>query len=362
MRANTTIFPLVIGFWTASACGPSAPTVREPEQRKAASIVVPPPSEPPAPVTTVPPTPAPASSPSSIVAKVDGVEITLRQVTRGLTPAERTDIDTTTDPAGRVWLTRRAQRRALDEVIDEYVLFHEAQRKNIVVAPAEIDAVIEQVKKANGLDQKGLEAAVRRVGNTISWLRDHFTRQIAVLRLVARQFPPVTRKQLAARLRRTATIEIRLTVPPRPASLRALLDAARLLTVDDLRRQLKTTGQFTTARVSGRQRTRTYDSWHFRSVRGGEANDLAYHIWIGAPAELRKRYRELRQGLAHTKTTNLVGDAAFRAQEKGLLGYATVDYKKGLVVLVTCGTRLCPNHTALLAIAKLLVQRANRLH
>jgi hypothetical protein len=153
-----------------------------------------------------------------------------------------------------------------------------------------------------------------------------------------------------------AAVELEQTVGPRPPASRpaqALLNAAPLLTADEIRSVTSYRGLFDEKRLQDLERTAFYDSRHFQAVGQSQAFDVAMRVWrLGEAAAAQ--YERLRHDLPNTREDNVVGDRSFTTREAEIGGLVFLARVPGVVVEITCGTGQCKTPEQLLALGRLV--------
>ena len=142
-----------------------------------------------------------------------------------------------------------------------------------------------------------------------------------LLRLVVVPVPgldkAVVRTRLLEKLRPNAKVDLKLEPLPKPAPAppAVVLDAAPLLTEDDLRTTLGAAGPFTVEPLAGDPTTAEYAARHFQATGKPETSDLAFRVWMLTTDAANKKYDELRANLSGSKVVDQVGDSSFEATE-----------------------------------------------
>jgi SurA-like protein len=335
---------------------PAAPaTAKKPDAGRPPAHAVP--AEPPAPPADLPPT--------TVVARVDGTAIELRLVNRRISGEVRGRIDATSDPVQRARRLRAAQLQTLDELIEDRLLFAEAGRRRVEVSDAEVDAAVQAIIKANSLTPAQFDASLAEAGYTMPEYREEVSFQIAVQRVVNISRSPgeetaAARARLLGDLRAKASIVVDLQELPGPAPA-TVLDASRLLGEGDIQKLLGGGGPFTVKALAGEPATDSFASRHFQAAGKTERHDLAFRVWKLAPAAARDQFASLGADLPGSRVVNQVGDGSLEARSDDIMGHAFIDKAKGAVVLLTCGIDLCHTPADVLAIARLLHDRLDRL-
>ncbi len=303
---------------------------------------------------------APAGDPV-IAAVVDGVPITVARLDREIRERGTVQLDTITDPDLRAYTLATERQRILPDVIDQQLLVAAATRAKTEVAESEIDAGLTAIKTQNNLTDAQLAELLKQRGFTMDDYRRDLREQLLVQRYIVRlntgQPAELAAKQLVAKLRATAKITIALPASTPPKVIANNLDASALVVPADLE---KTLGRaFELGPLDPAQPD--FDSRHFRAIGHGEPSDFSYRVWKQAGAALEQTWKDLPARLPNVKTTKDVGDESFTANEAQLAGVGFIDRKASVVVLVICGGELCKTPAEVLALAKLVHGRLDRL-
>lgn len=139
-----------------------------------------------------------------------------------------------------------------------------------------------------------------------------------------------------------------------------LLDISWLLGTKDILRLLGSRGPYQVGRLPLPKRSSTVDTLHFKAKGKGEVHDLAFRVWKHQGPALDKRFDSIRKSLPKSRLRTAVGDRALSARSATATGYAYLDRKAGVVVLLSCGVRLCVTDALLLKVATHLHQRMTR--
>ncbi len=141
-----------------------------------------------------------------------------------------------------------------------------------------------------------------------------------------------------------------------------LLDAAVLLSADELAAVTGYAGSFNVDRLADLERSATYDSCHFRAAAKPESFDAAIRVWkLGSGAELDQRYRQLLAEVPHAESRNEVGDRSLIGRDQSILAAAVEDRARGVVVELTCGVELCKSSERTVALLRRVLERTHRL-
>lgn len=141
-----------------------------------------------------------------------------------------------------------------------------------------------------------------------------------------------------------------------------LLDAAVLLSADELAAVTGYTGTFNVDRLGDLERSASYDSCHFRATGKPESFDAAIRVWkLGSGDELEQRYRRLLAEVPHAESRNEVGDRSLIGRDQSILAAAVEDRARGVVVELTCGVELCKTSERTVVLLRRVLERTQRL-
>lgn len=136
-----------------------------------------------------------------IVAIVNNDIITLSELNEATRPyRERIDASDKSRPEKNEMI-QSLEHDILHKMIDRVLTRQEAARRNITVSDADIQAAIENFKKQNNLDQKGLEKGLEAEGITLAEYRDRIREDILQSMLINREVRSkviITREDIAA--------------------------------------------------------------------------------------------------------------------------------------------------------------------
>jgi hypothetical protein len=144
----------------------------------------------------------------------------------------------------------------------------------------------------------------------------------------------------------------------RPAPPR--LDAAVLISSDEVRTVTGYEGSFQTGRLEG-QRSEAYDTFHLRATDKPERYDVAVRIWRPGTDKLVEKYEEILKALPGSKQTDERGDRSFVVTQGEILGLGILSRDAGSVVLLTCGRGQCSKPGHLSELAKRVEKNLSRL-
>lgn len=133
------------------------------------------------------------------------------------------------------------------------------------------------------------------------------------------------------------------------------LDATRWLTLDDVETITGYSGQFEVRKLREPPTTETSDTHHLRAVNQPERFDVALRAWH-IPARAEEQYDKLLRTYPGAIARDEMLDRSFRATEGELLALGLLDRSRGLVLALTCGVGLCPNHEVVLKLAARMLE------
>jgi hypothetical protein len=139
------------------------------------------------------------------------------------------------------------------------------------------------------------------------------------------------------------------------------LDAAPLLSVEEIRGVTGYAGEFDVSKLTDLPTTEFYDSRHFKARGQPEAFDVALRVWRLGTAGAETQYRKLLGELPGATPADEVGDASLRARAADVQGLAFMLRERGLVLALSCGVRQCPEMTMLVRLAKLVESHLGEL-
>ncbi len=112
-----------------------------------------------------------------IVATVNGTPITLSQV------RQRAEILKQKDPG-----SRDLRQKALEDIIDDDIIFDELKTMGVSVGEGDVDAAIDQMSEANGVPTETLKAGLKAKGVSYRAYKDDIRSEIAKSKLVSYKF------------------------------------------------------------------------------------------------------------------------------------------------------------------------------
>ena len=130
------------------------------------------------------------------------------------------------------------------------------------------------------------------------------------------------------------------------------LIAAQLLGGEEIKTITGFDGNFESGPLNDEPSTDSYSSQHFKALGQPEVYDVALRLWRLDEAGAQKRFGELSDSLPSVVERRDVGDRSFLAVEGEIQGYAYMDGKRGLVVLITCGKGQCSKPEQLVKLAE----------
>lgn len=148
--------------------------------------------------------------------------------------------------------------------------------------------------------------------------------------------------------------------PALPGPTKAKLDAAVLLSTDEVRAVTGYEGAFTVGKLAG-ARTDTYDTHHLRAVDKPERYDVALRLWRLSSGEVARKYEEVLKALPNAKQTDELGDRSFVVAQGEILGIGMMERTASVVVLLTCGRGQCSKDKHLTELAKRVEKNLSKL-
>ena len=149
--------------------------------------------------------------------------------------------------------------------------------------------------------------------------------------------------------------------PTAPTVRPKTLDAAPLLSEDEVRGVTGYAGKFELGKLSDLPSTEFYDSRHFKAVGKPESYDVALRVWLLGTAGAEVQYRKLSTELPGATVTDEIGDASLRAKTPDVTGIAFLLRDRGAVVSVTCGVAQCPDPAMVVRLGKLVESHLSEL-
>jgi hypothetical protein len=139
------------------------------------------------------------------------------------------------------------------------------------------------------------------------------------------------------------------------------LNAAPLLSEDEVRGVTGYAGKFEVGKLTDLASTEFYDSRHFKAAGKPESFDVALRVWLLGAAGAEAQYRKLLGELPGAKAADEIGDASLRAKTGDVAGLAFLLRDRGAVVSVTCGVSQCPDPEMILRLGKLVESHLGEL-
>lgn len=128
--------------------------------------------------------------------------------------------------------------------------------------------------------------------------------------------------------------------------------AAQLLGEAEIKSITGFDGRFESGPLNDEADTDSYSSQHFKAVGQPEVFDIALRLWRLDPSGTQERFAELESSLPGVAIRNDVADRSLLATEGAIQGFAFMDGRRGIVVLITCGTGQCTEIDQLVALAR----------
>lgn len=117
--------------------------------------------------------------------------------------------------------------------------------------------------------------------------------------------------------------------------------AAQLLSEREIQKITKSETKFETGPLGDQPDSDQYSSQHFRAIGLPETHDLAIRMYTLDPGGAQKQYAELLDSLPNVDQRDELADRSMRVTENNIVGVAFLDGRRGVVVLITCGTSQC---------------------
>ncbi len=152
-----------------------------------------------------------------------------------------------------------------------------------------------------------------------------------------------------------AVAELRGGVPavrPPDPGVPSRVVAGSLLTQETVARVTGYTGNFQLSPLKDAPASQSYSSQHFQAVGQSEEYDLAIRMWTEAPTDAQRRFDNLGKTLPGAQPGKDLGSASLRTQETSILGLAFLDQNRGVVILLTCGKKLCASMDTLVQLGR----------
>ncbi len=134
------------------------------------------------------------------------------------------------------------------------------------------------------------------------------------------------------------------------------LIAAQLLGEAEIKEITGFEGSFESGPLNDEADTSTYSSQHFKALGQPEVFDVALRLWRlpneGGDSAADQRFSELKSTLPGVTDRDDVADKSLLALEGDIQGYAFLDKRRSLVVLLTCGKGQCKEQGQLIDIAR----------
>ena len=119
------------------------------------------------------------------------------------------------------------------------------------------------------------------------------------------------------------------------------LIAAQLLGEEEIKAITDFDGKLESGTHKDEADTDSYSSQQFNALGQPEVFDVAFRIWRLDGEKDQRRFSELSDTLPGVSERDDVADQSLLAIEGDIQGYAFLDSKRGLVVLITCGKGQC---------------------
>ncbi len=130
------------------------------------------------------------------------------------------------------------------------------------------------------------------------------------------------------------------------------LIAAQLLGEAEIKDITGFDGSFESGPLNDEADTDSYSSQHFKALGQPEVYDVALRLWRLDGDASQERFSELESTLPGVSLRNDIADRSLLAVEGDIQGFAFMDARRGLVVLITCGKGQCSKIEHLVEIAR----------
>jgi parvulin-like peptidyl-prolyl isomerase len=118
-----------------------------------------------------------------VVAAVDDAVILQSELDMRVAPLAA-QVQGIVDPVERERRLAQLAARTLDEMVDEELVTHAAAAARIEISDAELQAAIDEIEREQGLDDRGLVAALQSQGYSLESYRVELRRQLVRLRAI----------------------------------------------------------------------------------------------------------------------------------------------------------------------------------
>ncbi len=130
------------------------------------------------------------------------------------------------------------------------------------------------------------------------------------------------------------------------------LIAAQLLGEAEIKAITDFEGSFESGPLNDEADTSSYSSQHFKALGQPEVYDVAIRLWRLKDDGASKRFDELAETLPGVTERDDLADRSLIALEGDIQGYAFMDKRRSLVVLITCGKGQCTTQDQVVALAR----------
>jgi hypothetical protein len=169
--------------------------------------------------------------------------------------------------------------------------------------------------------------------------------------------------EAAAELSGTKPTRVAEGTPLEGALPQAPILAKDLLSIEDVKKVTGFEGVFEPRELGDEPRSEEYDNLHLRAKDKGEAYDVALRLWVLEIGAAQKHYGKLLQDLPNVSEKNELGDRSFRASSdaQDIFGVGWLDGRRGIVILLTCGSSTCRSHDEVLTLARTIKDRVDAM-
>lgn len=129
------------------------------------------------------------------------------------------------------------------------------------------------------------------------------------------------------------------------------LIAAQLLGESEIKDITGYEGKFESGPLNDEADTANYSSQHFKALGQPEVFDVAIRLWRLDEAKALQQFTELAETLPGVTERDDIADKSLLAIEGDIQGYAFLDKRRSLVVLITCGKGQCSEQSQLVTLA-----------
>jgi hypothetical protein len=147
----------------------------------------------------------------------------------------------------------------------------------------------------------------------------------------------------------------------KPARASEWLDAAALLTPDEVRTRTHYPDAFEVGDLPDLQRTDFYHGVHLRAQGREEPWDIAYRVWRAPPGGMDPVVATIQETMGAVKPTGEITPETWVLSAEGVHAVAFVDREVQVGVLLSCGAEQCGDLDTAIILAKTLYRNLERL-